>query len=262
MRNPLFIVLLLAGVSACKTEPPLSPGGKHQPLSLAPGMIIAGSDTISGVMLCQCLITENPLGASNVAGTYWTRYTTMAQFFDTTSTFPVSAGDVMLNGISIPASDNLYITTTNQPFATSHHWQVAGNTSGTVPSMDTTVQAPSFFHVTYPRPIIDTVSKTTGFSCTYGNPGTDSVAIQIAYDSVMTGVIDTGIHNMRPDPVDTVVPNTGSFFVGSAMLAAFPSSGVIQIFIAAYNYKRIYVASKEYVVAAVSRARTYGIIKN
>ncbi len=263
MRKIILLTSVLAALSACKTPAPVAPLNREpHALSIAPGVIIINTDTLAGMLAAANLVTENPGGTHSPSGPSWTTYYTAAVFWDTSQT-NLKANDVELNGISIPLqSDNWYYTSSAQTFGTSMHWQVTANDSGTVPSIDTTISAPNIFHVTSPVPIVDTVSVGVGFTCTYGNPGTDSVNIYITYDSVATeALVDTSNHTPEPTPVETVVPNTGSFTVSGAMLSGFPTSGLLRVFITAYKWEEVTVSGKKYLVAAVSRARTYCFLK-
>ena len=203
-------------------------------------------------------MTEHWLGR----GTSFTDYSTRAAFFDS-KRGPVLPKDAKLNGISIPASGSTRFTNGAQLFGITHRWQIIANLSGTVPAIDDSVQAPNVFHVTFPRPNLDTISKSVGFTCTYGNPGTDSVTVVIYYDSVETvALFDSSIHHSRLAPISVSVPNTGSYSVSSVLLASLPNSGVIQVWVIADRSKTITISGRKYLIASVSRARTFSFIKS
>lgn len=259
MRKTTFLLLMALGFIACKADIPVAPLAQR-PLSLniAPGLVLNGTDTVSSAMFCMSLVFENPGGGSSS----WTTYSTNAIFLDTNGAI-LKPGDILLNGISIPYSTGAwYHSESQQAFGTTHHWSVSANQAGTIPSIDTSVDAPNLFHVNYPR-VSDTVSKSAGFTCTYGSPGTDSVFIIIEYDSLATvHLFDSSIHHVEPDPVCTISANTGSFYVSGSLLSSMPTSGLIDVWIIGCRYKVLNISGRKYLVAAVSRARSFCNIKN
>ncbi len=251
MKKTILIVSILASLSACKFEPSVILRDSGFPT-------IVGAHTIAGEMRSLCSVQEVSIGGK----VGFITYNNWATFYNP-SWYVVSAGDVQLNGISLKRESNAYGSHSNPSFGSSHHWHVTSNLSGSVPAMDDSVQSPNLFHVTYPRELIDTVSKSAGFNCTYGNPGTDSVAVLIFYDPDETWRLDSSIHHSSSGAaVHTTVANTGSCVVGSSLLASLPNSGVLQVWVRAFRSKKLRVSGRTYKITSECEAQVFCFIKS
>ncbi len=251
MRKSI-IFSILAVLCGCKAERPVAP--HVGPFNVGSGVkILTSKDTIAGMMETMSVVVDNPEHGLSGSGT---GFFTSAIFFDS-SWKMVQAANVELNGITIRPQNSTH------SFGVTQHWQITANSSGTVPHIDDSVQAPNLFHITYPSSICDTISPAAGFTCTYENPGTDSVTIIIYYDSLGTHVFyDTSIHHHKVPSVYLTVANTGSYFVPSSLLSSLPNSGVTQVWVVAYRAKVITASGRHHLIYAISRARSWCAIKN
>ncbi len=259
MRKIILLCSVLVCLSACKTEPTIAP---KMPQQLITGFFtqgIAGLDTIAGLMQCVNIKMENPFNPLDTPSL--TNGYTDASFRNQLWEVAVPA-DVKLNGTTIVLIGKSNFTYNIPNFGITHRWQITANSSGSVPTIDDSVQSPSAFHVTFPRSLKDTVSKTSGFTCTYGNPGTDSATLMIYYDSVVTLMSDSSIHYPKGLPVYVTVANTGSYYVSSSLLSSLPNSGAIQVWVTARRSKKLTLSGRVYLISSVSGGRVHCNIKN
>jgi hypothetical protein len=267
MKKAICFAAILLCLAACKSKPLDatkgnqlfgSTGYPHTPM-------IDEGDTIAGLMECTDVIMENPFGSHGGGATLLPHRMIFASFRNQ-SWDAVSAGDVRVNGVSnrravIPTS--LHHFSYDIPdFGIMHHWQVSPDWTGIIPAIDDSVLAPKEFRITLPRPIADTISQSRGFTCTYGDSGTDSVDLVIWFDSVFNNIVD---HSSTPHssakPITIRMANTGSSYVDGSYLSSLPNSGAVQLWLTATRKKDLIIAGRVYRIKEISGGRTSCFIK-
>jgi len=260
MKKTMLIVSLLLCLSACKQGHPVAPMTTRESFpEVSVGKTRNGIPR-GGDMRSSCFVSQD----ENGGGSCFTQYDTWVTFYNA-SRAAINPDDVKLNGVTIPrdAYGNDNYTHNTQAFGTAHHWQISTNSFGSIPAIDDSVQAPKIFQITYPRPVLDTVSKSAGFTCTYGDPGTDSVSLVVFYERARSEhLLHTKIDGPMPPSVNVYVPNTGSYFINGSLLASFPSSGVILILVTALRRKNLIVSGRQYGLSADVTAKSVCLIKD
>ena len=247
MRKFIIFTSLTACLCACRHNSSFATRIPFRIPPSFPGLDSNSTRDLSGQMESTCRVMENPFGGPRYhrgdAPDHFDSYMTTTRFYDS-SGYCVRAANVKLNGIPVCQDDERDLGYSDPSFGITHHWQVTSDLFGfeSVPAINDSILSPNYYRVTYPRPIIDTVSKSAGFTCTYDNPGTDSVTLIIGYDSVMTIIVDSSNHPSYVKPrgwVSRKAANTGSYFVSGSLLDSFPSSGVIQMWVNTFRSREI-----------------------
>jgi hypothetical protein len=144
-----------------------------------------------------------------------------------------------------------------------NRWQVWPDDASELPPIDDSVLAPREFYISYPNSpaILDSVSRSKGFTCQYQNPGTDSVRVSVSYQIFTSSKTTDSAMRLHRIHIDTVVFNTGSYFITPAMLAIFPSTGNLQLWITAHRSKYIEMGGRRYQLFAEIATGAYCYLK-